>query len=136
MPPEELQKQIARIKEQEHADAVKMHDIMLSHQRAENMINKSKEAEQRSLDKKRIITLIAISVLLIFGFIYAQKQGFWLNKSLREKDKVIEQAMKRMEEVQKSYPPVTPTDVAAAKNFMSDFRAQEKSTQATVTKKK
>lgn len=133
MPPEELQKQIARVKEKEHADAEKMHDIMLSHQRMDESISKHNAIDQRASDKKKIATVVAVAVLLVLGFIYAQKNGFWMNKKEVEKNKVIEQALKRMEEVNKSNPPVTTADVTSANKTMSDFRAQEKASQ---TKKK
>ena len=133
MPPEELQKQIARVKEKEHVDAEKMHDILLSRQRMDESVSKHMNIDQRASDKKKIATVVAVAVLLILGFLYAQKNGFWMNKAEVVQNKVIEQAMKRMEEVTKSNPPVTEADVTSATNAMSDFRAQEKASQ---TKKK
>ncbi len=133
MPPEELQQHIARIKEQERAEAEKMHDTMLSRQRLDETINKNKNIEQRASDKKKIATVVAVTVLLVLGFIYAQKNGFWLNKEQRVIDANIEQALKRMDEVTKSVPPLTPADVAEAEKFMSDIRATETANQ---TKKK
>ncbi len=133
MPPEELQQHIARIKEQERAEAEKMHDTMLSRQRLDETINKNKNIEQRASDKKKIATVIAITVLLVLGFVYAQKSGFWLNKEQRVIDANTEQALKRMDEVTKSVPPLTPTDIAEAEKFMADIRATETANQ---TKKK
>ncbi len=133
MPPEELKQQIARVKEKEHAEAEKMHDIMLSSQRKENLIAKTKDIEQHNTDKKKLVTLVAVVILLVLGFIYAKKQNFWMHTAEREQDKKIQQAIDRMEEVVNANPPVTPADVVAADKFMSSLRAQEKASQ---TKKK
>ncbi|MGI9117971.1 MAG: hypothetical protein ACR2IQ_00275 [Minisyncoccia bacterium] len=131
MPPEELQKQIARVKEKEHAEAEKMHDIMLSHQHTnERLTANTTDTKQ---DKKKIVTFIAVIVLLVLGFIYAQKNGFWLNNSKNAKNKEMEQALKRMDEITKNTTPATYEDIVSTKEFMSDIRAQQKSAQ---TKKK
>ena len=129
MPPEELKQQIARVKEKEHAEAEKMHDIMLSDKRKENLISKIRDTQQQKTDKKKIVTLVAVVVLLVLGFIYAKKQNFWMNSAQREQDKKIQQALDRMEEVQKANPPVTPADVTSVNDFMTNFRSQEKAYQ-------
>jgi len=134
MPPEEFKKQVARVKEKEHTDAEKINDIVMLHKHIDEPV--SKNINQYPADKKKILTVIAVIVLLVLGFVYAQKKGFWMNKQSNEQDKAVQQALRRMEEVRKENPPITEADVTAATNFMANLRSQEKASQTVQTKKK